>query len=221
MPTNPHFNLFTSTNEQQLWEDIIIEAIQIYGIDVKYIPRQITKLDELYGEDQLSTYSTNHDIEVYIRSVTGFEGDGQFLSKFFSEIRDQITLTMSVRRFGQLITETQGISRPAEGDLIYLPLSKGIFQIKFVETRPVFYQIGALQTYDLVCELFEYSGERFTTGIDEVDKLQTNYSTDIVANPSLDLDTKPSDFFSDNEVIETESDSSLDFNESNVFGDPE
>lgn len=217
MPTNPEFNLYNSSNEQDLWESLIIEAIQIYGIDVRYIPRQIENLDELYGEDQLSTFSTNYDIEIYVKSVDGFEGDGQFFSKFMGEIRDQITLTMSVRRFGQIV----GTERPLEGDLIYLPLSGGIFQIKFVETRPVFYQIGTLQTYDLICELFEYSGERFNTGIAAVDILQTNYSTDVVAQPSLDLDVKPADFFSDNEVIEVESDATLNFDENNPFGEPE
>lgn len=221
MPTSPYFNKFTDYGEQGLWEDLIIEAIQIYGIDTKYIPRRIAEYDELYGEDPLSEYNTNYDIEVYIKTVDGFEGDGQFFSKFMGELRDQVTLTMAVKTFNQLIGSTESMVRPKEGDLIYFPLSGGTFAIKFVNTRPVFYQVGALQTYDLVCELFEYSGERFSTGIANVDILQTNYSTDVVANPTLNLDNAPSDFFSDNEIIETESDSTLNFDEDNPFGDPE
>jgi hypothetical protein len=221
MPTNPHFNLFRATNEQELWENLIIEAIQIYGHDVKYIPRQLVKYDELYGEDQLSTYSTNYDIEVYIKSIDGFEGDGQFLSKFMNEMRDQVTLTMAIRTYKQLVGDYENSERPKEGDLIFFPLSGGLFQIKFCNTRPYFYMHGALQTYDLVCELFEYSGEVFDTSIDIVDGMQTNYSTDIVANPTLDLDEAPSDFLSDNEVIESESDDVLDFDENNPFGDPD
>lgn len=137
------------------------------------------------------------------------------------EIRDQVTLTMAIRTFNDVIQVVEDFERPREGDLIHFPLSGGTFVIKYVKPRPVFYQIGALQTWDLVCELFEYSGERFSTGIELVDALQTNYSTDTVADPSLDLDTQPSDFFSDNEIIETESDDTLDFNESNPFGDPD
>lgn len=220
MPTNPNFNNFTASNEQELWDDLIIEAIQIYGIDIKYIPRRLQAFDELYGEDQLSTYSTSYDLEVYVKSVDGFEGDGQFFSKWMGEMRDQVTFTVSVRRFNELVGMTENMVRPNEGDIIYFPLSGGSFQIKFVNTRPVFYQVGALQTYDVVCELFEYAGERFSTGIPNVDALQQNYSTDVDANPSLDLDQAPSDFFSDNEVVEAESNAILDFTESNPFGEP-
>lgn len=219
MPINPNFNLWKSANEQDLWDDLIIEAIQIYGIDVQYIPRRLQNFDELYGEDQLSIYSIFYNIEVYVKSVDGFEGDGQFYSKWLGEMRDQVTFTMSVKRFSQVIGNFEDQVRPNEGDLIYFPVSGGTFQIKFVNTRPVFYQVGALQTYDLVCELFEYAGERFSTGIPDVDALQANYSTDIDANPDLDLNTAPSDFFSDNEVVEDEAKEILDFDEKNPFGD--
>lgn len=135
-------------------------------------------------------------------------------------MRDQVTFSVSVRRFGQLVADQEQSLRPKEGDLIFFPPSKGTFAIKFVNTRPTFYEFGQLQTYDLICELFEYAGERFKTGIPEVDALQENYSTDVDANPNLNLDQAPSDFFSDNDIIETEANTDLDFDESNPFGDP-
>ena len=41
---------------------------------------------------------------MYLKSMEGFEGDGQFLSKFGLEIRDQIVLTVARKRFDQVIT---------------------------------------------------------------------------------------------------------------------
>jgi hypothetical protein len=112
--------------------------------------------------------------------VDGFEGDGVFLSKFGLEIRDQVTFTVAKRIWEEEVGAEQQQIRPNEGDIIYFPLNKKVFQIKFVNYKPFFYQHGALQTYDLVCELFEYSNEEFDTGIVDIDEIQTKYSTDIL-----------------------------------------
>ena len=50
MSTNVYFSKGTP-NEQHLYEDLAIEAIQIYGHDVFYIPRTLVNKDELFGED--------------------------------------------------------------------------------------------------------------------------------------------------------------------------
>ena len=44
-------------------------------------------------------------------------------------------------------------------------------------SKPIFYQLGALQMYDLVCELFEYSNEVFNTGVDEIDQTYNAFLT--------------------------------------------
>lgn len=185
MPTtNLYFNNFAFTQEQRLIEDLIIESIKIYGIEVKYMPRTLVAEDNLFGEDVLSAFNDAYNIEMYIKSVDGFQGDGDFLSKFGLEIRDEMVLTVSQRRFGEEIIvledspfgQEDTIVRPAEGDLLFFPLNGKIFEVKFVEHEAIFYQMGSLQTYDLTLELFEYSHERFDTGITEIDGIETEFS---------------------------------------------
>src|SRR5210317_2210389 len=171
MPTNVYFNNYDYAPEQTLYEDLVIESIKIYGHDVKYIPRVLNNFDELYTEDTISSFEKAIDIEMYVKSVDGFTGDGVFLSKYGLEIRDEVTFTVAKRRFERQITGTDPSRNvPKEGDLIYFPLNKKPFQIKFVDYKPFFYQHGKLQTYDRVCELFEYSSEVFNTGNTEIDE---------------------------------------------------
>jgi hypothetical protein len=176
--TNFYFNNFQASNEQGVIEDLIIESIKIYGQDMHYLPRRYGKLDEVYTEDAASFYDRAYPIELYIKSVDGFQGDGDFLSKFGVEIRDRVTFTMARRIFSDEVGSNEGTTRPYEGDLIYFPLNKKIFKIMFVEHEAIFYQLGSLQTFDVICELFEYSGETFSTGIPEVDILTKKYEFD-------------------------------------------
>lgn len=180
MPTNVYFNQYDYAPEQVLYEDLVIESIQIYGHDVKYIPRVLNNYDELYTEDTISSFENTIDIEMYVKSVDGFTGDGIFLSKYGLEIRDEVTFTVAKRRFERQVTGVDSSRNvPKEGDLIYFPLNKKPFQIKFVDYKPFFYQHGKLQTYDLVCELFEYSSETFNTGNTEIDEIQTKFDFNV------------------------------------------
>lgn len=180
MATNFYFNNFNNSQEQLLIENLIIESIKIYGQDMFYIPRTTKSYDALYTEDDSPEYNSAFLVELYIKSIDGFQGDGDFLSKFGLEIRDRVTLTIARRVFSEEIGTANGLIRPREGDLIYFPLNNKIFQIKFVEHEAIFYQLGALQTYDLQCELFEYSNEKFNTGIPQIDELDDPYQN----NPS-------------------------------------
>jgi len=103
--TNKYFKPFTYTREQDVADDLIVEAIKIYGIDVKYLPRTIVSEDILLGEDRLSTFNNAVDIEMYVKNTQGFEGEGDFLSKFDLQIRDQITFTVARKRWGQISNE--------------------------------------------------------------------------------------------------------------------
>lgn len=177
--TNFYFNTLGHYGEQNLIEDLIVESIKIYGIDCYYMPRTIVNEDQLFGEDTLSKFEDAYPLEMYIKSVNGFEGDGTFLSKFGLEIRDEMVLSVAQRRFGEEISydnTTKEAGRPVEGDLIFFPLNNKIYEVKFVEHEVVFYQMGKLQTYDLTCELFEYSSERIDTGIQVIDAIEDKYS---------------------------------------------
>lgn len=202
--------------EQRLIEDLIIESIRIYGLDVWYMPRTLGALDDLLNEDDLPVFNSAYMVEMYVKNVEGFEGDGDFLSKFGLQIRDSMTLTISMRKFTEDVGAYDDKIRPREGDLIYFPLNRKIFQVKHVEHEAIFYQMGALQTYDLRVELFEYSNEVFRTGIAEIDTLLDKYNT--TSNNSIQ-GIESIDPLADNFTIESEADSILDFSEENPFGD--
>lgn len=241
MATSFFFNNFQSSQEQQLIEDLVIESIKIYGHDIKYIKRELQNKDRIYGEDrQTSRYVHALSVEMYIKNVDGFQGEGDFLSKFNLEIRDQITFTVSRRVFSEEIGSPMSVDRPREGDLIYFPLNRKIFEIKFVEHEPIFYQMGALQMYDLKCELFEYNGEMFNTGDPEIDFLynttflggiqsstlltdQYNSQTIVLENGDVLVTEGDSieeiDLAADNDTIQREADDFLDFSEKNPFSE--
>jgi hypothetical protein len=216
LSTNFYFNNFTNSGEQNLIEDLIIESIQIYGHDVWYIPRTLGAKDELLNEDDLSTFDTAYMVEMYIKNVEGFEGDGDFLSKFGLQIRDSITFTIAMRKFNSEVGLYNEKVRPNEGDLIYFPLNRKIFEVQHVEHEAIFYQMGSLQTYDLRCELFEYSQERFNTGILEIDTLFNRY---VLTTNSAIANVESVDFLADNFTIETIADNIVDFTEENPFGE--
>lgn len=179
MATSVFFNNFQSSQEQLLIENLMIEAIKIYGHDVYYCPRTLDTPDALYGGSPNVSYNNAFFVEMYIKDNKGFKGQGDFMSKFGLQIRDEMTFTIARRIFSEEVGMHNELIRPLEGDIIYFPLVKKIFVIKFVEHESIFYQMGSLQVWDLQTELFEYSGEQLNTGIPEIDEIQEKYSTDM------------------------------------------
>lgn len=171
MATNPYFNNFNAANEQNLVEDLTIEAIQIKGMDVMYVPRTHLNLDRFFGEDPTSAFESATVIEMYLESIAGFEGQGDLLSKFGLQVKDRAFLIVAKRRF----EDELGMVRPKEGDLIYYPLTKGLFEITFVEHENPFYQLGKLYSFKLTVELFQFSEETIETGELVVDSIADKY----------------------------------------------
>jgi hypothetical protein len=175
MPTNVYFTQGTR-NEQYLVEDLIIESLKIYGQEFFYIPRTLVSKDEILGEDRLSEFKSSFPIEMYFENIDSFDGQGQFIQKFGLMVEQSATLVVARRRWDQLVGrygQTIIPSRPCEGDLIYFPLSKGLFEIKFVKHQDPFYQLGKLYVYKLQVELFQYASERIDTGVAEVDVFES------------------------------------------------
>jgi len=180
MARNFYFENYQASMEQNLIEDLVIESIRIYGVDTWYMPRTIGAKDELLNEDDMPIFKDAYMVEMYVKSVDGFEGEGDFLSKFGLQIRDSMTLTVAIRTYDQEVGAYRthdDTTRPMEGDLIYFPLNNKFFKVMHVEHEAIFYQMGSLQTYDLRCELFEYSNERFETGQDFIDDYFEQYRT--------------------------------------------
>jgi hypothetical protein len=177
MATNVYFNPFPLnqiTSEQLLVEDLLIEALKIYGMDVFYLPRSSgDEVDYIYGEDSNKQYTAAYPIELYLENVTGMDGEQDFISKFGLEIRDEVTLLVSRRRFASTVPQR----RPHEGDLIYVPLVQNFFEITFVEhenNQAMFYTLGRgrganVYVYALKLKQFVFSNELVSTGITEVD----------------------------------------------------
>jgi hypothetical protein len=175
--TNAYFNNFPTnqiTSEQLLVEDLVIESLGINGMDVYYMPRSSGDIvDLLYGEDTLKQYISSYPIEMYLENVTGMDGEGDFMSKFGLEIRDEVTLLVSRRRF----ISTTNQKRPFEGDLVYIPLVQNFFEITFVEhenNQAMFYTLGRgrggnVYVYALKMKQFVFSNELFLTGNSEID----------------------------------------------------
>ena len=182
MSTNVYFSKGTP-NEQHLYEDLAIEAIQIYGHDVFYIPRTLVNKDELFGEDALSRFDDAYGIEMWMETQEGYEGEKELVSRFGLEIRDETTFVVSRRRWDNTVSSDANLivsTRPDEGDLIYMPTVKKLFEISFVDHDDPFYQIDNLPVYKLYCRTFEYSSEVLDTGIDAIDAIETKRSTDFL-----------------------------------------
>ena len=169
-------------SESNLIEDLIIECLKIYGFDVFYLPRQTVYQDNILNEDALNNYESAYALEMYMSNVNGFSGEGDLMSKFGVEIRDTASFVVSRRRWDQIVGSSGNAvltTRPAEGDIIYFPATKAYFEIKFVEALDPFFQVGKLYVYRIDCELMVFSGERFNTGVPEIDKNPVEFTTDI------------------------------------------
>jgi hypothetical protein len=204
-----------------------------------YCPRTLIAKDDIYGEDSLSEYNEAFPIDLYIKSYDSYEGDGSFLSKFNLEIRDQMTLTVSVRNFMNEIGSITTLERPQEGDLIYIPMVDRIMIIKYVNKNPVFYQMGSIQMYDLTCEIFEYSSEKLNTGIAAIDSIEQDNSIAMeifglvttdgfvitdqdgyqIIQSGYNFETQAGDSYEDNTEVQLEGEAILDWSQIDPFSE--
>jgi hypothetical protein len=206
MSLNPYFkNLNNCPSEQELLDDLYAEAICQYGVTTYYIPRTLVNEDFLFGEDTISSFESSYEVEMYIETADGFEGDGDLMSKFGMYVKDRCTFDVSRPKF----KEYTGMEKPLEGDLIWLPMAKALLEVKFVEDEKSFYQLGSLHNFKIDTQLFEYSREDFSTDVEVIDGLgdildDTGYGTDP---------------WSTNDELEAEGDEIIDITEKNVFGE--
>ena len=177
MATNLYINNFGASAEQELLDELHKEVIQFYGVECIYVPRTLVNEDLLLGEDTASKFSAGYSLEMLIETTDAFGGEGDLITKFGFEIRDEITFAVSKTAF-EVAT---GKTFPNEGDLIYFPLSNGLFEIKFTDHENPFYQAGKLYQFKITCQLFEYSHETIDTGVAAIDKVEdeSGYAIDL------------------------------------------
>jgi hypothetical protein len=172
---NPFF-LNGTRSEQNLIQSLVNEQLQMYGVEVYYLPRSYVTNNAVIREVIESEFVNAYPLEAYVDNYEGYTGQGTILSKFGIENRDDLQLIISKERFESYIVPlTEGLpnmeltSRPKEGDLIYFPLGDRLFEIKFVEHEQPFYQLKKTYVYELRCELFRYEDEVIDTGIEDID----------------------------------------------------
>ena len=172
---NPFFIQGTNT-EQGLVQDLINEQLKMYGIEIYYLPRQILSKGKVIKDVLYSKFNNAFPIEAYLVNYEGFDNNSILMSKFGVRITDEMTLIISKERFDTYIAEltktisdASGTGRPNEGDLLYIPLSGSLMEIKYVENRKPFFQLQKNYVYELRCELFEYEDEEISTGVPDLD----------------------------------------------------
>ena len=170
--------------EKNLYEDLIIEQLKIYGHDVHYMPRENLFTDGVLG-NTTDKFTDEYMIEMYVEEVNGFAGQGDLIGKFGLDMRDELTFVVARRTFELLVDQpsnTLTINRPKEGDVIYMPLFKKFWQVDFVEDEDPMYQISDLPIFKLKCSTWDYSSESVETGLTEIDEKLDNVTLDLLEN---------------------------------------
>ena len=190
MALNPFF-LKGSAGEQRLVQDLINEQLRMFGVEITYLPRKIVNRDNIFREVESSKFDDNFLLEAYVNTYEGYTGAGDIMTKFGMSLKDELVVTISKERWEDFIapflvsmSETSDEivveGRPREGDLIYFPLGKRIFEVKFVEHEKPFYQLGKGYVYELQCELYELSDDvggwnQLSDATQEIDETLVNY----------------------------------------------
>lgn len=175
-------NINGSTQEQRFMENLIVESIEIYGQDIYYLPRTYVNRDTILNEIENSTFTQALEVRAYVNNVEGWEGQGELLTKFGIRIEDKTTFIFSRKKFEEKVDDNAVLNvegRPNEGDLIWFPITKHLFEIKFVEVERPFYQLGKGYVWECQCELFEYADEQLDTGVAEIDAIETSFANSI------------------------------------------
>ena len=170
--------------EKNLYEDLIIEQLKIYGHDVHYMPRENLYTDGILG-NTTDKFTDEYMIEMYVEEVNGFAGQGDLIGKFGLDMRDELTFVVVRRTFELLVDQpsnTLTFNRPKEGDVIYMPLFKKFWQVDFVEDEDPMYQISDLPIFKLKCSTWDYSSESVETGLTEIDEKLDNVTLDLLEN---------------------------------------
>lgn len=182
MPTSPYFPSFYSgySGEQNLVQDLVDEQIKLFGTDVYYLPRTIIK-ENTFDDVIFSKFQSQLPIEMLLQNVKGFGNDNEFINKFGLKVTDEVIFNVSVRRWLQ---ESQNYNlgpRPLEGDLLFFPLTKDLYEIKYVKIEAVFHQFGKLQFYTITAELYEIGNETIDTGMEQIDNI------DLIQSPAINI----------------------------------
>ena len=188
MPTSPYFPSYYggTTGEQGLVQDLVDEQIKLFGTDIYYLPRTLIT-DGVLDDIIYNKFESQFQVEMLLQNVEGFGSPSEFISKFGLRITDEVRFVVSQRRWeeasaGYTLTVP---TRPNEGDLLYFPLTQDVYEIKFVEREDPFYQLGKIYFYTMTAEIYEYGSDNFSTGVEDIDEIETLFSNAIALTLSV------------------------------------
>lgn len=179
MPVSTFFNFYKNQPEQNLVEDLANEAINIFGFNGYYIPRNSDTIsDLLYGDDPLKKFEVAYEIPMRLANQIDPGMNNDFFSKFGLEIKNNVRVHISRREFTREVSRNTH-TRPKEGDLIYIPHLSGtgeLYEIKYTNDSVDKFTLGRRYPYywELELELFKYNNENILTGIDDIDVVADN-----------------------------------------------
>ena len=173
---NPYFNEFKVSTEQDLLNDLNREVIQIHGMALKYLPRDLTVQNDVLGEVTQSTFDDAYGLEFYLDTVDTFDGE-DLLNSFGIDLKTSFAFEVHKNRFEEEVTANEpNILRPREGDLIYVPMSSSIYEITTVKKWETYFQLQKRYVWKIVAELYTYDGDTFNTGDDSIDDIADSVS---------------------------------------------
>ena len=188
MPTSPYFPSYYggTAGEQGLVQDLVDEQIKLFGTDIYYLPRTLIT-DGVLDDVIYNKFESQFQVEMLLQNVEGFGSPSEFISKFGLRITDEVRFVVSQRRWeeasaGSTLTVP---TRPNEGDLLYFPLTQDVYEIKFVEREDPFYQLGKIYFYTMTAEIYEYGSDNFSTGVEDIDEIETLFSNAIALTLSV------------------------------------
>lgn len=236
---NPYFNNYGQTarnNEARLVHGYVTEVTQMFGVEAYYLPRQDQKIDKFFGEDILQKFDVKYTIEVFFETIDRWDGMNDMLVNYGAIVKDQATFHIPRWRFRNIT----GMSFPREGDLLYLKHNQtpntqdkvvdgqkilkrnpdsgfhsAVWEIKFSEDEQQFYPHGEQPSFKIKVQLFNFSGEEFSTGISALDERMEAISPDNLQT----LDSLDDLLETDNKQVQDESDQIVATDERNPWGD--
>lgn len=210
MATNPYVSINDRGHEGEwrLRESLAAESIQFEGTDLVYIPRKWVTTDDILQEIVMSRFDRGYVIEGVISGMEQLVENAFMLNNLNIMGLTTIEVTIAKARFAEEVPADalQIPGRPNEGDLIFVPMTRALLEIRFAEPDNLMVSGGHLHVYKLKCEFFRSSAEKMPDEVEsalaELDGLPEVLLKDSIVRDPSDDDIVDYTKISSNDVID-------------------